>query len=351
MEADIDDLQSRLDATESRLATAESALGEMQTTLDQVSAEQAAGALRLDQIEQLLAGVTRVQVDGHDVLRLEAMNLQVVNGSGSTYGASNRLGNLIVGYHADTLGADRSGSHTLIVGDDHGYSADGGVLFGCRTASPPTAPPSPEGSSTPPTATVRRCRGGHRNHASGQWASVSGGADNQAAGEAASVTGGRYNTASATGSNASVTGGVDNTASGEHASVTGGRWNEASGSGASVTGGGSGNVANGNLAAGDYSSISGGARHVTAAPVTSTVGGFDTVNSGSHNTIVGGDGDHVRGNAVHVRSTGRDGARRGQPVARRPRRRPRWQRRTARHRRDRSIELLVSGRIETESQS
>lgn len=48
------------------------------------------------------------------------MNLQVINGEGATADTANGLGNLIVGYNEDTdVPSDRSGSHNLVVGEDH----------------------------------------------------------------------------------------------------------------------------------------------------------------------------------------------------------------------------------------
>jgi hypothetical protein len=108
-----------------------------------------------------------------------------VSGSGSTDGAINGKGNLIIGYNLDDLtgsgiGGDdatdtRTGSHNLVVGDDHTYSSFGGVVFGWNSSI------------------------------TNEWAAV---------------TGGRSNTAS--GGNSSVTGGYANTASGTYSSVSGG---------------------------------------------------------------------------------------------------------------------------------
>ena len=127
--------------------------------------------------QELLDGVSRVSVGGHDTLRLTEMNLQLVNGTGTTGGNPNGLGNLIVGYNPQRqfpAPATRVGSHYLIVGDGHEWTRFGGILAGLA------------------------------NTASGDWASVSGG---------------RLNTASDLG--ASVSGGFENTASGDLASVPG----------------------------------------------------------------------------------------------------------------------------------
>lgn len=64
----------------------------------------------------------------YQALRLTS-NLQVVNGTGSTQ-TMNGLGNLIVGYHEAPSINLRTGSHNLIMGEDHGYESYGGVIFG-----------------------------------------------------------------------------------------------------------------------------------------------------------------------------------------------------------------------------
>ena len=154
----------------------------------------------------------------------EAVNVMVVNGTGTTAGATNGLGNLIVGY--DEFGGNprdnKSGSHNFVVGTEHSYGSLGGFVAG------------------------------RNNTVSREYASVSGGEDNIASGRSSSVSGGRSNTAS--GDDSSVSGGDDNTASGPRSSVSGGARNAASGSASSVSGGGT-RVASGttNWAAGGLS--------------------------------------------------------------------------------------------------
>ncbi|PYN29008.1 MAG: hypothetical protein DMD98_21635 [Candidatus Rokuibacteriota bacterium] len=153
------------------------------------------------------------------------VNVHIRSGSGMTNDSTN-LGNLIIGYNEPRdvgLGPDtsnRTGSHTLIIGPEHQFTASGGLLAGSGN-----------------TVTAR-------------FASVSGGVENLASGDFASVSGGANNTASVFG--ASVSGGFANTASGDSASVSGGAINTASGSRASVSGGAN------NTASGDFASVSGG---------------------------------------------------------------------------------------------
>ena len=145
--------------------------------------------------------------NGQPAALFEGVNVMVVNGTGTTQGATNGLGNLIVGY--DEFGGNprdnKSGSHNFVVGTEHSYGSLGGFVAG------------------------------RNNTVSREYASVSGGEDNIASGRSSSVSGGRSNTAS--GDDSSVSGGDDNTASGPRSSVSGGTRNAASGSASSVSGG------------------------------------------------------------------------------------------------------------------
>lgn len=150
-----------------------------------------------------LAGVSR----SGSTLLFTGMNLQLVNGLGSTQ-TINGLGNLIVGYNgvrSPLAPRARTGSHNLVVGEDHGYTSFGGIV------------------------------GGFGNVISGQFATVTGGVHGVASGDVSSVSGGADNIASGEGS--SVSGGVANEARGMAASVLGGFENVAGGRDASVLGG------------------------------------------------------------------------------------------------------------------
>ena len=155
-------------------------------------------------------------------LLITGCNVHIRSGSGMT-GDTTNLGNLIIGYNEPRNTTDttnRTGSHTLIIGPEHQFTASGGLLAGYRSTV---------------TADFASVSGGQSNTASGFVASVSGGRQNTASGNVASVSGGALNTASA--NDASVSGGGANTASGAIASVSGGELNTASGFAASVSGG------------------------------------------------------------------------------------------------------------------
>lgn len=214
------DLAGRLGAAEDRIDDLESLVSELEDDIDGLL-----GAVDLSaEVEELQATFDGVTRDG-DTLLFEGMNVQVVNGTDTTGGAPNGKGNLIVGYDtARLVNSDKSGSHYLVIGDNHNYTAFGGIVAGLENIA---------------SGDYASVSGGPFNTASGDFASVSAGTFNTASGEYAVVSGGSGNIAS--GPLSSVSGGFRNTASGERASVSGGQLNVASGFLSSILGG-SGNT-------------------------------------------------------------------------------------------------------------
>ena len=191
---------------------------------------------------------------------VEGCNLHVQNGSGSTAGAVNGWGNLVVGYNeapGSLVGGDRDGSHNIILGPRHKHQSYGGFLAGSD------------------------------NTVSAPHATVSGGTNNEASGSGSSVSGGNRNIAS--NSQASVCGGQDNTASGTVASVSGGGGHIASGLGASISGG----ILN--TASEFGSSVSGGQSNTASALSSSVIGGQFNEASGGGSVVLGGDGNTAVG--------------------------------------------------------
>ena len=194
-------------------------------------------------------------------------NVHIVNGTGSTDGTVNGLGNLIVGYNElrDDGTDDRTGSHNIVFGQGQNYSSYGGLAGGFQnTISGPLASVS----------------GGSYNEARGYAASVSGGSNNQAIGDRSSVSGGDTNTASSIA--ASVSGGKENEASGMTSSVSGGYLNNATESYTSVGGGKS------NTASGESASVIGGAYNEASADSSTVSGGSNNTTDGAHAVVVGG---------------------------------------------------------------
>jgi len=200
-------------------------------------------------------------------------NVHVRDGSGDTDGPTNGLGNLVVGYNESFVpGAERDGSHNVVIGPEHGYSSFGGLVAGFyNTVSAPHASVT-GGAFNVASMNRASVTGGERNSAGSLSATVAGGLDNSAGGEFSAVAGGFNNAASeryavvsggsmnhASGMAASVTGGSGNQASGMYAAVSGGELNEAGAVNASVTGG------HYNRALGSHSQVAGGARNQASA--------------------------------------------------------------------------------------
>lgn len=219
-------------------------------------AEVASLNARVEALEGILKYVTVVQgpINGlagpHWII--EGVNVHVRSGSGATDdgGSPTGLGNLVIGYNELYNARNRGGSHNLVIGPDHGYSASYGMVAGL---------------SNQIGADGAVVTGGYANQANGTWSTVSGGDTNEAAV-----------------SRAWVGGGISNVASGFLSAVSGGSSNEASGQGASVCGG------DHNVASGDSSTVSGGYQNQATANASSVSGGTGNVASGYLSSVSGG---------------------------------------------------------------
>lgn len=259
---------------------------------------------RVAQLETLLAGVIR----SGKLIQFSGVNVQIVNGTGTTDGDVTGLGNLIVGYNELRGAKDvRSGSHNLIVGSNHNYSSYGGLVVGQFNTISAAYTSVSGGMGNKATNAYASVSGGYGNDANAYSASVSGGRDNTASGDYASVSGGAAGEAS--GDYASVGGGLYSTASGNNASVSGGRYNTASGAFAFVGGGGGERAVNGNVAFGNYASVTGGANNIAGdqnltyhsiGEHSSVAGGLNTNASGDYASVSGGRNNTASGDYASV---------------------------------------------------
>lgn len=153
-------------------------------------------------------------------VRFTGVNVQVVNGLGSTNGnpanplsldsaqvVTNGAGNLIVGYNELDATSDRRGSHCIVVGRNNDYTSFGGFIGGT------------DNGAFAPASTVS---GGYHNSAYGPRSAVTGGEDNETAGSLSAISGG-----------------VSNRANALHSWIGGGETNSANATNSSVVGGGS----------------------------------------------------------------------------------------------------------------
>jgi hypothetical protein len=233
----VDDNNTRISTLVTQMAALQAQVTTLQTQL--------ANVIPLNNV------VSVTQVAGVTTVRLTGVNLQVVNGMGST-ATRNGMGNIYVGYdEARTAGIPqcsigrnpttfavianegtciaaggiwalnhKSGSHYLIVGPEQNYSRWAGIVSGHTNTS---------------NGNYASVTGGVANLASGSESAVHGGVRNKATGDLSTVLGGEANTAS--GGGATVSGGGSSTASGTNATVSGGELNTASGNWSAVSGG------------------------------------------------------------------------------------------------------------------
>lgn len=197
-----DDLQEALDALLTRVAALEGQNATLVSTVTLLEGQLTDANNAIDALQTKTAALTATATD----LYVQGVNLHVRSGSGTTDGAVNGLGNLIIGYNELASGGSvRSGSHNLVMGRANGYSSYGSIINGTR------------------------------NQVSAAYASVLSGEDNAATAAGAMVISGLQNTASFI--RAVVVSGWRNTANGLDSAVLGGHLNATSASDSTVAGG------------------------------------------------------------------------------------------------------------------
>jgi hypothetical protein len=146
----------------------------------------------IDDLEALFAGVTR---NGDDLV-FSGLNLQLVNGSGETI-TSNGLGNLVLGYN-ETIpsGITRSGSHNVVVGPEHGYSGNAGIVQGKSNVIGLDFSAVLSSEFSQATKSLSVIVGASNSSASGRNSSVFGGHGNVANKDETTIVGGRNVTTS-----------------------------------------------------------------------------------------------------------------------------------------------------------
>ncbi|PCJ79923.1 MAG: hypothetical protein COA49_10240 [Bacteroidetes bacterium] len=180
--------------------------------LQVISSQQAA----LNQLTPLLE---YIEIDTlSQSVKVIGANLIVNNGSGSTYGEVNGLGNIIIGYneneggftdidggiHADDL---HTGSHNLIIGPGHTFTSTGGIVAGRNNTI---------------LSLSSSVLGGRVNLVSGEFTTILGGLDNLSSGSLSTVSGGHLNISS--GDRSTVSGGLLNFSAGIATSILGGQY-------------------------------------------------------------------------------------------------------------------------------
>lgn len=280
------------------------------------AAQLAALEARVTELETLLAHVSLDDVDGVPTMAFSGVNVRVDNGTGSTDGDPNGSGNLIVGYAEDVDAsgvANRSGSHNLVLGIDHGWSSFGGLVTGVDNDV--TGPHASAIGGARHTVSGSRSvvLGGHLTQSSGAGSVTAAGTQTVMSGSfAASVAGIRNEVP---GSYGVAIAGHDNVVDAGHAATIGGDHNVTSGIGAVAVGGASNEVSGPvavaiagaeHVVSGFRAAVLGGRNHGIDGGYAVAVGRRDAVVDGGYATAVGTSNVEVGYGAVAVGEWDRD---------------------------------------------
>ena len=130
--ADVAALDARIDALESDNAALRTAAADATEAI----AEAEARIGELESSSGSTAAISRLSevlsVDSGGDLFLDGVNLSIRSGGGATDAAPNGKGNLILGYSESYGTESRTGSHTLIVGPYHSWTAAWGIVAGAQ---------------------------------------------------------------------------------------------------------------------------------------------------------------------------------------------------------------------------
>ena len=194
-------IDGRLDSVESTLDENGLAIAELDAAVTTNSTE-IAGLQEYDGATAPFFDLVTVE---DDTIFITSANLHLRNGSGDT-DTPNGSGNLIIGYNgSETFAEDRTGSHNIVVGDQHAYTSTGGIV---------------SGTGSQLTEANAAIIGGSDHIASAAGAAIVGGLGHEVSSTAAVLIGGQFGTAS--GGWSTVIGGSSNTASGPNSTVVGG---------------------------------------------------------------------------------------------------------------------------------
>lgn len=230
-----------------------------------------------------------------ETIRITGVNVQLVNGLGATESV-NGTGNLIVGYQEmgnDREPDNRTGSHYIVVGSEHNYTAFGGIVAGQSNAS---------------HGNYACVNGGRQSIADGPWSSIAGGGFNQASGQQAVVVGGNYNYSAAdstvvvggsgnqavapggggAGAKAVVVGGFSNKSRGQGSVVVGGEHNDTTANYSAILAGSYNTCIGDPQGGGSFCAIVGGERNQTSQTMAATVcGGLSRSANGPDDWVAG----------------------------------------------------------------
>lgn len=265
-DARIDSLLAAVSQLQTDLATANSQISTLTTSLETANSDiDALSAGLFSAVTEINSSIVDIEantvlaldgkltlstINGFETAEFTDINVQINNGSDSTGGVVNGLGNLTIGYNETNAAAQefcsnpneltepdcinngddwlvnvRSGSHNLVLGNQNSYTSHSGIIAGQDNVS---------------NSLFSSVLGGRNNRVDTEWSVVVGGRTNVVrpnvlTGPYSSILGGFQNIVFGTYS--TISGGQSNTASSYFSSVSGGQTNSASGDHSSVSGG------------------------------------------------------------------------------------------------------------------
>ncbi len=213
----VDDNDSRITALEETVAALQATIAALQNSLSSVETDSQLARTALQSRLSTVEGnsvlaldnnlVYTVDANGYPTAQFTGVNVQVVNGTGSTDGTPYGLGNLIVGYNPARTGgfscsigsatnptdcttaggvwavSYKRGSHNLVIGDRHNYSSYGGLVAGYSNTIKAAAASISGGSYNTVSGMLSSINGGSNNTASGGYSNISGGFQRSVSGQ------------------------------------------------------------------------------------------------------------------------------------------------------------------------
>lgn len=282
----------------------------MLTSMQSVSSPQPVSVLNREQ-KAILDLMSVVWVDdgmGGTVktLRIEGVNLQLVNGTGTTGNSGNGRGNLILGYNEiDVDGQNRTGSHNLVLGRYNDYLAHSGIVAGQRNATTNEFTSVLGGSGNTAAANNSVIVAGNSGVTNGNGSAILSGSQNQTSSPHSAVVGGTNNAALA-GTSVVVAGG-GNQALGPGSAILGGQNNTTEGNSSIIAGGQNNSTSAGaffgsilggrdNLVDNYRTTVAGGVFNEALALDSTVLGGARNEAGGEKAVVVGGEFNTAFGN-------------------------------------------------------
>ena len=186
----VTNLSTAFDGLETTVSTLNTTVANLDTAFDGLEATVNGFDGRISSLEHKTAPMNRELIRGHDAITFRSVNLHLQNGTGTTDGTVNGLGNLIVGYDEALTTSEKTGSHNIVLGRNHTYTSFGGLVGGTNnTISGPNSI-ALTGSGNVASKDSAVVISGFSNISDGFRSVVTGGWQNQVTGSWSVVSGG-----------------------------------------------------------------------------------------------------------------------------------------------------------------